>query len=825
MKRKRFCFLFSLLFLIESVLSNGHNNGQRRASPREIQKIVRDPRAIIGHLETIAKKRTELGASTHEENYLQIFEDLSTISSMEAVLIFDHYDADNSGDLEESEVHNYMYDLLELETGVQSEVQSKILAATTLNNFDEDESGSLDYSEMASLLDIEPNVLDGLNVDYSPDEIDPVFAYYDRSKNGVIDGEELNVLGFDLLRLDHQKDIEWFQIKDEVEWALKKLNLTSEEEIDKQQLTKLLQDFLQPGTTLPQISVSNYATTETETQPTLSASVTTTINPQIEWESENAGEDFYELESGEIYSSGEIFEEKSEKARKTKDFKSEKPQTNAIQWEPEEIMDKEDYYSEFDYSGEIFSGEFLVQASGSGEDYYEHESSGKSSKHFVEMEQQADDYDESDIGLSSGELLSGEITEDTYEYSELSALTKTNLELSTNAPKNSKNIEWEKEEAEDDNEYEFDSGWFESGMIEEANYETTEVPQTKTSKLKTNYSNVSQVTTTESSVWETYEPVEPEVAENDSDFGSGGVYEETNFSAINYDNYDEEEVETASGEMELETDYVGFYQTTEQPRKSTAGKIVNLEITTEIPVETTANHDLEETEVSTIFGSGSVIPEVDHVTEAVTEAEFIEDELDIEKWLKKHYEADLLNRVNFTSERMQNMAAILEAGLEKITVANLIFGGDKIEAFDNKSLKMLDFMQTSRDRHYEARSQKSEERELLRRLNVMHNRIKQLRRVVREGLEIITIPNLLFENKKVQSYGAETLQMLQDHKAQRADMKLQGGTYQEQYANELEKRADELRQRMGDMKANLTESLGSNNVGTIITDIIMQSGR
>ena len=75
---------------------------------------------------------------------------------------------------------------------MQSEVQSKILAATTLNNFDEDESGSLDYSEMASLLDIEPNVLDGLNVDYSPDEIDPVFAYYDRSKNGVIDGEELS---------------------------------------------------------------------------------------------------------------------------------------------------------------------------------------------------------------------------------------------------------------------------------------------------------------------------------------------------------------------------------------------------------------------------------------------------------------------------------------------------------------------------------------------------------------------------------------------------------------------------------------------------------
>lgn len=180
-----------------------------------------------------------------EENFLLLFRfDNPLDSSVEFMKIWREYDTDGSGYIEADELKNFLRDLLK-EAKINDVSEDKLIeyTDTMLQVFDANHDGRLQLSEMAKLLPVKENflcrqVFKGATK-LTKDDIERVFALYDRDNNGTIENEELRGFLKDLLELV-KKDYDATDLREFEETILQGVDYNKDGKINKKELTMIL---------------------------------------------------------------------------------------------------------------------------------------------------------------------------------------------------------------------------------------------------------------------------------------------------------------------------------------------------------------------------------------------------------------------------------------------------------------------------------------------------------------------------------------------------------------------------------------------------------
>jgi len=186
-----------------------------------------------------------------EENFLLLFRfDNPLDSSVEFMKIWKAYDNDNSGFIEADELKNFLRDLLKEAKKDQDVSEDKLIeyTDTMLQVFDSNKDGKLQLSEMAKLLPVKENFLcrsvfkdqmaDGASK-LTKEDIERVFALYDRDNNGTIENEELNGFLKDLLELV-KKDYDALDLQEFQDAIMRGCDFNKDGKINKKELTMIL---------------------------------------------------------------------------------------------------------------------------------------------------------------------------------------------------------------------------------------------------------------------------------------------------------------------------------------------------------------------------------------------------------------------------------------------------------------------------------------------------------------------------------------------------------------------------------------------------------
>ncbi|XP_050305813.1 calbindin-32 isoform X1 [Anthonomus grandis grandis] len=186
-----------------------------------------------------------------EENFLLLFRfDNPLESSVEFMKIWREYDTDGSGYIEADELKNFLRDLLKEAKKINDVSEDKLIeyTDTMLQVFDANKDGRLQLSEMAKLLPVKENFLcrqvfkEGIEkgaTKLTKDDIERVFALYDRDNNGTIENEELRGFLKDLLELV-KKDYDAQDLLDFEETILRGVDYNQDGKINKKELTMIL---------------------------------------------------------------------------------------------------------------------------------------------------------------------------------------------------------------------------------------------------------------------------------------------------------------------------------------------------------------------------------------------------------------------------------------------------------------------------------------------------------------------------------------------------------------------------------------------------------
>ncbi|XP_042207932.1 calbindin-32-like isoform X3 [Homarus americanus] len=181
-----------------------------------------------------------------EENFLLLFRfDNPLESSVEFMKIWKAYDKDNSGYIEADELKNFLRDLLKEAKKDQDVSEDKLIeyTDTMLQVFDQNKDGKLQLSEMAKLLPVKENflcrsVFKGASK-LTKEDIERVFALYDRDNNGTIENEELNGFLKDLLELV-KKDYDALDLQEFQDAIMRGCDFNKDGKINKKELTMIL---------------------------------------------------------------------------------------------------------------------------------------------------------------------------------------------------------------------------------------------------------------------------------------------------------------------------------------------------------------------------------------------------------------------------------------------------------------------------------------------------------------------------------------------------------------------------------------------------------
>merc|ERR1712141_271385 len=181
-----------------------------------------------------------------EENFLLLFRfDNPLESSVEFMKLWHQYDSDNSGSIEADELKNFLRDLLKEAKKSQEVTEDQLIqyTDTMLQVFDSNKDGKLQLSEMAKLLPVKENFLTRQvfkgSTKLTKEDIERVFALYDRDGNGTIENEELRGFLKDLLELV-KKDYDTKDLKDFEGIIMKGCDFNKDGKISKKELTMIL---------------------------------------------------------------------------------------------------------------------------------------------------------------------------------------------------------------------------------------------------------------------------------------------------------------------------------------------------------------------------------------------------------------------------------------------------------------------------------------------------------------------------------------------------------------------------------------------------------
>lgn len=157
----------------------------------------------------LAKFGIELASMflSEDENFLLFFRlETPLDNSVEFMQIWRKYDADSSGFISAAELSNFLRDLFLHHKKVISEAELEEYTSTMMKIFDRNKDGRLDLNDLARILALQENFLLQFKMDASSTEerkrdFEKIFAHYDVSKTGALEGPEVDGFVKDMMEL------------------------------------------------------------------------------------------------------------------------------------------------------------------------------------------------------------------------------------------------------------------------------------------------------------------------------------------------------------------------------------------------------------------------------------------------------------------------------------------------------------------------------------------------------------------------------------------------------------------------------------------------
>lgn len=144
---------------------------------------------------------------SEDENFLLFFRlETPLDNSVEFMQIWRKYDADSSGFISAAELSNFLRDLFLHHKKVISEAELEEYTSTMMKIFDRNKDGRLDLNDLARILALQENFLLQFKMDASSTEerkrdFEKIFAHYDVSKTGALEGPEVDGFVKDMMEL------------------------------------------------------------------------------------------------------------------------------------------------------------------------------------------------------------------------------------------------------------------------------------------------------------------------------------------------------------------------------------------------------------------------------------------------------------------------------------------------------------------------------------------------------------------------------------------------------------------------------------------------
>ncbi|XP_034367049.1 secretagogin [Arvicanthis niloticus] len=144
---------------------------------------------------------------SEDENFLLFFRlETPLDNSVEFMQIWRKYDADSSGFISAAELSNFLRDLFLHHKKIISEAELEQYTSTMMKIFDKNKDGRLDLNDLARILALQENFLLQFKMDASSTEerkrdFEKIFAHYDVSKTGALEGPEVDGFVKDMMEL------------------------------------------------------------------------------------------------------------------------------------------------------------------------------------------------------------------------------------------------------------------------------------------------------------------------------------------------------------------------------------------------------------------------------------------------------------------------------------------------------------------------------------------------------------------------------------------------------------------------------------------------
>lgn len=144
---------------------------------------------------------------SEDENFLLLFRQETPLdSSVEFMQIWRKYDADSSGFISAAELCNFLRDLFLHHKKAISEAKLEEYTGTMMKIFDKNKDGRLDLNDLARILALQENFIlqfkmDACSTEERKRDFEKIFAHYDVSKTGALEGPEVDGFVKDMMEL------------------------------------------------------------------------------------------------------------------------------------------------------------------------------------------------------------------------------------------------------------------------------------------------------------------------------------------------------------------------------------------------------------------------------------------------------------------------------------------------------------------------------------------------------------------------------------------------------------------------------------------------
>ncbi|GAB0182957.1 secretagogin [Grus japonensis] len=148
---------------------------------------------------------TEEKVQRMKEQFMSAY-NVTTDGRLQIQEIWRSYDADSSGFISAGELKDFLRDLFLQHNKMVAEVKLEEYTDTMMKIFDKNKDGRLDLNDLARILALQENFLlqfkmDACSTEERKRDFEKIFAHYDVSKTGALEGPEVDGFVKDMMEL------------------------------------------------------------------------------------------------------------------------------------------------------------------------------------------------------------------------------------------------------------------------------------------------------------------------------------------------------------------------------------------------------------------------------------------------------------------------------------------------------------------------------------------------------------------------------------------------------------------------------------------------